>query len=161
MIAQDRLMEVLEYSPETGVFTWTQRRRGVKVGEECGRISKAHGYREICVDGVLSRAHRLAFIYMTGNCPKYVDHINCVKTDNRWDNLRACTHSQNMVNTELQADNTSGVKGVVWDKHRSKWRAQATIRGKKYNLGRYDDKGAAIEAYRRKMVEEHGDFFRE
>lgn len=137
MIDAKSLRELIEYSPETGEFRWAKNRRGCRVGDICGRIS-VHGYREICVSGRLYRANRLAFLYMTGAWPiAEIDHINRNKSDDRWSNLRQASRSQNMANVGLRADNTSSFPGVVWDKQRSKWRAQIRIGGRKVNLGRF------------------------
>lgn len=158
MLTQTHLRAVLHYDPDTGLFTWSQKRPGVIVGAECGRLS-IHGYREIGVGGKLHRAHRLAFLYMTGEMPNaVVDHINGVKHDNRWCNLRQASQSQNMANVGIQRDNTSGVHGVVWDAQRMKWRAQICTSGKKRNLGRYNTIDEAAEAYKQAALEHWGEF---
>jgi HNH endonuclease/AP2 domain len=136
MITQDRLKQLVVYDPETGIFTWAKSRVGCKLGKRCGRTN-SRGYVEICVDYKLVGAHQLAFVYMTGECPAEIDHKNRIQSDNRWGNLRACDRSQNMGNS-FKSSNTSGIKGVVWDSDRSKWRAQIRINGKKVNLGRFD-----------------------
>lgn len=149
MVTQSRLKQLSSYDPETGVFVWTLARRGVRVGQECGRISKTSGYRDIGVDGGLHKASRLAFVYMTGAYPRgVVDHINGNRSDDRWANLRDVSHSENCANVALRSDNTSGAHGVVWDAARSKWRAQIRVDGKKVNLGRFADKSEAIKAHK-------------
>lgn len=156
MITQSRLRELVCYDPLTGLFTWAKSRVGCRKGDECGRLNRL-GYVEICVDYKLMGAHRLAFVYMTGECPAEIDHINRVKSDNKWSNLRACTKTQNMGNF-FSSLNTSGAKGVVWDSDRKKWRAQIRIKGKKVNLGRFDDKDYAIAAHNAAAVAEYGEF---
>lgn len=99
MLTQERLKELLSYSAETGVFTWriTLKGRGgsVKAGKIAGSID-TKGKRQIKVDNEIHFAHRLAFLYMNGAFPDGpVDHINRDHTDNRWNNLRAVTASQN------------------------------------------------------------------
>lgn len=74
------------------------------------------------------------------------DHINGNKLDNRVANLRNVTHSQNQLHHRLPKTNTSGVKGVVWDKKNKKWQAQIKIKGKNYHLGRFKSMDAAIMA---------------
>lgn len=156
-ITQRRLMELLRYEPDTGKFQWAFSRGGVRPGV-CGRISR-WGYHEICVDKKLYKAHRLAFLYMTGCFPeKDVDHINRDKSDNRWSNLREVTVSQNMCNVPIKPSNTSGYIGVVWDKARGKWRAQIRINGVKKNLGRFDELSKAIETYNAAAVSAFGKF---
>jgi Demerecviridae HNH endonuclease len=158
-LTQARLKELLTYDPDTGVFRWSKRRGGVKFGGLCGRVSKVHGYLEICIDRELIRAHRLAFLYMTGRLPgAYVDHANRDKTDNRWANLREATMPQNMVNVGLRPNNTSGLVGVVWDKARGKWRAQIRLKGRKKNLGRYASAELAALAHDAAARREFGEF---
>src|SRR5690606_167269 len=103
----------------------------------------------------LHQAHRLAFLYMTGEMPeKVVDHINGDRSDNRWENLRCANQSQNMANVGIRSANTSGTPGVVWDKERQKWRAQLRVNGKKKNLGRFDsieDAKATVNAAARQQ----------
>ena len=74
------------------------------------------------------------------------DHINGNKLDNRRDNLRNVTHSRNQLHSRLPNTNTSGVKGVVWDKKNKKWQAQIKVNGKNYHLGRFNDIRGAIMA---------------
>ena len=87
-----------------------------------------------------------------------VDHINRNPLDNRRDNLRVCTQHENIFNTSMQCNNTSGVIGVTWDKSRNKWIAQIQINGKNKHLGRYNTKEEAIEARRQAEIEYFGDF---
>jgi hypothetical protein len=161
MITQNRIKELLNYNPETGVFIWIKPRRGVVVGSECGRLS-VFGYREFCIDYKLMRAHRVAFLYMTGKLPDCdVDHINRVRNDNRWANLRLCNATQNAANASLKLSNTSGIKGVSWDAVRNKWLAQIRINGKKKNLGRFNSVDDAAECYKNAALIEFGEFVNE
>lgn len=79
------------------------------------------------------------------------DHINGNKLDNRKENLRTVTHSQNQLHSRLPKTNTSGVKGVVWDKKNKKWQAQLKVNGKNHFLGRYK---TIIEAYYKRLEAE-------
>lgn len=160
MLTAERAHELLAYDPETGVFSWRASRRGVRSGI-CGRVSKAHGYHEICVDARLYRAQRLAFLLMVGEFPAAdldVDHINGNKADNRWANLRLATRAQNATNAKQRAHSASPVHGVTWDAARGKWRAQIRVDGRKINLGRYDDIEAARRAYVAASTRHHGAF---
>ena len=160
MLTADRAHESLAYDPETGVFSWRESRRGVRPGV-CGRVSKAHGYHDICVDFRLYRAHRLAFLLMAGDLPPPdfdVDHINGNKTDNRWTNLRLATRSQNSINAKPRAHSASPAHGVTWDATRQKWRAQIRVDGRKVNLGRYAELSEAQRAYTSASARYHGAF---
>lgn len=146
MLTQDQLKEVLHYCPETGVFTWlvstsTRARKGAEAGSIRYDISSNKPYRHICVNHQRSRAHRLAFLYMTGEFPEdQVDHIDGNGVNNAWNNLRAVDNAENCKNLRKRADNTSGTTGVCWCKHRNKWRS--LIRNK--SLGYFHNKEEAI-----------------
>lgn len=87
-----------------------------------------------------------------------VDHVNRNGLDNRRENLRVCTPQQNQGNSCKQSDNTSGFKGVCWDKNKSKWRAQIYLAGKKMHVGYYETTQEAAAAYDAKARELFGDF---
>lgn len=158
-ISQERLKDVLDYNPHTGVFTWKVRTSNrVKVGDVAGDI-ESNGYLRISIDGNRFRAHRLAIIYVYGdNYYEQVDHINHVRTDNRISNLRVATHSQNNWNQQLQIKNTSGIKGVYWDKSRKKWSAYCCVMGKRHMLGRFSDIKLAENAVKNFRAKMHGEF---
>jgi hypothetical protein len=159
MITQSELKQVLEYNPETGLFTWkkTVNTRAV-IGSIAGwNINE--GYIQISIYGKKYRAHRLAYLYMTGNFPEnFIDHINHIKDDNRWTNLRDATNSQNQVNRLKLKNNTSGYKGVCWHKHHKKWSAQIMYMNKNIHLGKYTTPQEAYEAYKKKAIELYGEF---
>jgi len=125
ILTQERLKELLSYDPETGVFVWVVKpSQRVYIGAVAG-IKKPNGYWYIKIDCKLYRAHRLAWLYMTGAFPPgQTDHINRARADNRFANLRAVTHSENQHNRIKQKNNTSGLKGVSYHKASKKWLAQ-------------------------------------
>ncbi len=166
-LTAERLKELLHYDPTTGVFTWRMRRgRSALEGQQAGSIRIARydsggGYRDIGIDGQLYLAHRLAWLYMTGQWPPaHIDHDNSVRDDNRWDNIRPATVSQNGMNRPAQANNTSGFKGVTHHKRARKWMAQITKDGRHYYLGLYETSEAAHEAYRKAATLLHQEFAR-
>lgn len=98
---------------------------------------------------------------MTGAWPEHkVDHWDRDGLNNRWANLRSATVSQNLQNSGIRADNTSGFKGVSWSSSRGKWVAQISIYGKRTPLGRYFIKDEAIAAYRAAAERHFGEFAR-
>ena len=136
----------LAYDPDTGVFRWKTNRYPSRVGQVTGAVKD--GYLQIYLDGRLYRAHRLAWLIMTGLWPSdEVDHINRVRGDNRWNNLRAATKSQNAMNTSVRADNRSGFKGVAWDAGRKKWRADIRLPYVRKHLGMFESPELAHKAY--------------
>lgn len=158
MITQSELKEVLDYNPDTGLFTWIESNGCVKAGD-IARYKHHTGYINITITGKAYQAHRLAYLYMTGNFPKNsIDHINHVKDDNRWTNLRDATSSQNKSNIKKLKNNTSGYKGVSWDKRDKNWRAQIKHMNKNINIGSYTTPQEASEAYKKKAIEIYGEF---
>lgn len=149
-ITQARLKELIHYDPDTGVFTSRFTRGSMsKAGTVTGSIND-QGYILIGVDGTQYRAHRLAWLYMKGYFPKgiEIDHKKYSnpdnRRDNRWCNLRLASHQCNIRNTGNPKDNTSGVKGVYWDKSRNKWAPKIGVDGIMRNLGRYTDFDEAV-----------------
>lgn len=155
----DRLKEVLSYDPDTGLFTWrvSLNARG-PVGAIAGTL-RPDGYVKIQIDGIPMMAHRLAWIFVHGYLPHVeLDHINRVRRDNRLVNLRLATSKQNKENQATRVTNTSGHKGVHWDKSRGKWLAFVVHNRKFKNLGRYDDLNEAVtvaEDARRQLFTHH------
>ena len=127
-LTQARLKELLHYDPETGLLTNVTERGGKKAGATAGAL-RPNGYVQVCVDYSMYRAHRLAWLYMTGEFPPDdVDHINGVRNDNRWVNLRAATRGENMQNQRGPRSNSkSGLLGVSWSKQGKKWIAQIKV----------------------------------
>jgi hypothetical protein len=94
------LTSVLHYTPETGEFLWNLPRPKIRVGQRAGYKKKNTGYIYIEIDGKSYSAHRLAWFYVTGTFPKkQIDHINRNRSDNRYENLREATNSQNKANS--------------------------------------------------------------
>lgn len=98
-----------------------------------------NGYMNIGINNKIYKEHRLVYLYHFGFIPKIIDHINRNKEDNRIENLRECTHSQNKMNQGLKSNNTSGVVGVNFDLRRNNWYARITIKGNVKYLGSYKD----------------------
>lgn len=139
-LTADRLRELLHYDPETGAFTWLrQRGKGkIKPGTPAGGICKRFGYVFIRADDGLYRAHRLAWLYMTGAWPlESIDHIDRDKANNRWSNLRAATPAENGQNCRLRRDNKTGHTGVFWDEKRQLYLASIVKDKRTHWLGRY------------------------
>jgi len=154
-LTQDQLKELLHYNPDTGIFTNLTSRGGVKVGGVAGCLNN-RGYIDLQIQKKTCLTHRLAFLYMTGEWPAdQVDHINGVKDDNRWGNLRDVTNQENGRNQKRRNDNTSGVTGVCWYKQTGKWVAQIKIKNKKKFLGYFADFNEAVSA-RKEAELEHG-----
>lgn len=144
-LAQLRLHELLHYEPSTGVFTWLVRRGRAKAGTAGSK--HAEGYIEIGVDGYGYLAHRLAWLYMTASWPAHdVDHINGVRSDNRFSKLRDVVRQVNLQNMQgPKPSNKTGVLGVV--KKRGLFVASIRSKGKRLFLGSFHTAEAAGSAY--------------
>lgn len=134
----ERINEVLNYSPETGLLTWkVSPRNRTRVGDIAGTLNES-GYLFVCIDGLKIRAHRAAWGIYYGNLPdRFIDHINGIRDDNRICNLRLATKSLNSQNSFIRSDNKTGVKGVHFRKDTGKFSASIQIDGKTYYLGCY------------------------
>lgn len=157
------LKECITYNADTGEFLWLYRPRHHFNSDRGWRVANTtyanttptcrdDGYLIIRIGGYGFSAHQLAYFWMTdGQWPpagKVLDHINRIRDDNSWDNLRLVTPSENSRNQGISPRNTSGVTGVSWDKANRSWRAHGAYwnNGKKQqtNLGRHKDKFEAI-----------------
>ncbi len=154
-LTQARLKELLHYDPETGVFTWLVRTSTcIRVGDIAG-YRDGDGYLRIGICGGQYRAHRLAWLYMTGKWPiDQIDHKNAVKNDNRWKNLREATCAINNQNKrKALRNNRTGFLGV--SRNGKGFIAQIKINEKRRNLGTYPTPELAHEAYLKAKRELH------
>lgn len=143
MITRERLKQLLHYNKDTGVFTRLVSNRTDRINKEPGALN-TKGYVQIRLDGRLYVAHRLAWLYMNGAFPvDQLDHIDGDKTNNALVNLREVTNKQNQENVPLQLNNTSGFRGVSYDKRYKKFRAYVCHNRRNKTIGFFE---TAIEA---------------
>ena len=149
-ITRERLLQFVSYNPETGDFTRVSRPcNKVKVGD-IPRCINSEGYIHFRIDGCLYRAHRLAWLAVTGYWPDgQIDHINGIRSDNGFCNLRLVTNGQNQQNRRhARKDNSRGKSiGVGFFSVNGKWRARIQIDKKSVFLGYFDTEEAASSAY--------------
>jgi hypothetical protein len=149
MVTQDRLKELMSYDQHTGQLTRLVRRgRMGAVGSVAGTVN-TKGYVVVEIDANPYLAHRLAWLYMTGEMPGMdIDHIDRNKANNRWANLRLATNSENHENRfEPQKNNKSGLLGVCLHKAAGRWVAQIKKDGRRIYLGLHDTPELAHQAY--------------
>ncbi|MGO4744001.1 HNH endonuclease signature motif containing protein [Serratia quinivorans] len=158
-IAVEKLKELLNYNPVTGIFTWKQNRRGkARSGDVAGSVNDL-GYLKISVIGKNYAAHRLAWLYVYGKWPsKFIDHIDRNKLNNSIDNLREATRYENGANVGIKSHNTSGFIGVSYNAQWRKWFAQIIHKGNKTFLGYYKTPELASEAYQKAAKEKFGEY---
>lgn len=159
-LTAERLRFLLSYDPNTGKFIRLVGGKGFRAGFPAGDLHKASGYAYIGIDRKRYRAHRLAWLYMTGEWPIEVDHMNGDRSDNRWGNLRLATRSQNNANGKRRSDNTSGHKGVNWVARANLWRAYVNFDGKQKHIGYFKDVDSAIAARIKAAKSQFGEFAR-
>ena len=145
-LTQYRLRELLHYDPDTGIFSWKlDLLNGIHRGDIAGWKS-GNGYIKITYRHKNYFCHRLAFLYMLGEVPKFVDHINGIRADNRFSNLRAASRFINAQNQRApKRDNKCGFLGVY--KKKDRFKAKIKHLGKITYLGTFDTAQDAYAAY--------------
>jgi hypothetical protein len=147
-----RLRELLTYEPETGLF---YDRDGARVA-----TSASKGYLQIRLDGRQYLAHRIAWLYMTGEWPPHeIDHWDLDRGNNRWNNLRSATQILNNANRRVRPNNRLGIKGVS-QMPSGRFRACITVDRKVRHLGTFRTAEAACAAYARAAVGAWGEYAR-
>jgi len=139
-ISQDLVVSLFEYID--GNLLWIKSGRGRQIGVAAGNKRK-DGYTSICINYKDFLLHRLVFLYHKGYMPKTVDHIDGNKSNNKIENLRAATHSENLKNQKLKSSNVSGQKNVGWAKREQRWRVRLTVDGKDKHIGYFKDRELA------------------
>lgn len=158
-LTQALLKEWLTYDPSTGEFRWARQPHGGprRKGDVAGSKLPI-GYWVIRLQLKLYYAHRLAWLYMTGNWPaEEIDHKNCNPIDNSWANLRAATSSQNKAN---RGPRTTLPKGVYFERSSGLYTASAKKNGQTYWLGYHKTPELAHAAYCETAHKIHGEFAR-
>ena len=163
----------LDYNKLTGELRWKERpaihfkslrsyraSNARLAGNLAGSFLK--GYLRIELDSIAYYVHRLAWKMATGVDPlDDIDHINGIGVDNRFCNLRECTHSQNMRNQSIRKNNTSGFKGVFLHKASGRYTSMINDGFELKYLGMFETKELASMAYRTAAIAIHGEFTRE
>lgn len=158
-LTQAELVRLLDYNPDTGVFTWKARRFGVTVGKAAGSIDPKHHYLRIRVLNRGYLGHRLAWLYVYGEWPAHeIDHKDRNRTNNSITNLRCATRSENQQNKPVYRNNATGAKGVHWHGQHKKYAAVIQFRGKRKHLGLFSTVEAASAAYQEASKRVHGQF---
>lgn len=157
MPTQEKLKQLHTYDPETGIYYSKMFKKpiGSKSNKDDGLKTK--------VQNKYYRVHRLIWMYVTGEDPgdDVIDHINGDPYDNRWCNLRRCSVAQNHMNRKLNANSTSGFKGVTWAADTQKWQSQIGYMGVIYYLGQYDTPDEAHDVYLEEAEKCFGEYMRE
>lgn len=151
-----RLKELYYYSD--GRFYRTKDRGRHKKDALVGSTHDKRGYRKINIGDKQYYEHRLVYLYHHGYLPNEIDHANGIKNDNRVENLRGCSRTENNLNLPLCSANTSGHKCVSWHKQMSKWQVRVTVNNKYKSFGLYDDFELACLVSDEVREKYHGEF---
>lgn len=153
MITQEQIRRLFIYDLKGGILVW----RNKKKNKAAGSIN-ARGYLVVHINGKRYYNHRVIFLYIHSYLPSSIDHIDGDKQNNKINNLRPCTTSQNTRNSKINTRNTSGVKGVSWHKNRRKWQAQIMTNGHTKYLGLFKRLKEARDVVRVNRELMHGEF---
>lgn len=156
--------QYLRLDHESGLMVWIDSPKKSKedIGKVAGVID-VEGYCIINIGRSRHRAHRIVWVMMTSEQPDQIDHINGIRSDNRFENLRSVSNQQNARNQRLKENNTSGHAGVAWHKKHSKWISYIRVDGRMIYLGLFSEKENAVNARRHAELEygfheNHGKF---
>ena len=135
ILTQDYLCQLFDY--DNGKLFWKNHRYKALNGKQVG--CNLEGYVVTAINKKPIYNHRIIFMMFHGYLPYHVDHINGIKNDNRIENLREASKIENAYNRKTSKNNTSGIKGVRWDKKRERWIAKINIDGKPKYFGSFKD----------------------
>jgi hypothetical protein len=148
-LSQRALHEMFEY--RDGVLYWKPKPAGTVDG---------NGYMQTGIKGKYFKNHRIIFLMHHGHLPDLIDHIDGNKRNNRIENLREASNSQNNYNKRLQKNNRSGVKGVHWVERFKKWRVRIGVDGKDLHVGYFEKYEDAVFAATKARMDNHRLFAR-
>jgi len=156
-VSHEYLKSILHYNPTTGFFTWVvHRQHNSLAGSRAGCVNKSDGRRYIKVHCVRYAESRLAWFYMNGRWPRFhVDHRDGDKQNNKWENLRQASVTNNMGNSRPR----TALKGVTRVRT-GKYTAQIQHSMKKIHLGTFDTPEEAHAAYANAAKKLYGEFAR-
>jgi hypothetical protein len=160
---EDLIKENFKYNPDTGDLWWTKRTHGRCFDKPAGGLNKQQGYitvsQKFAGVFVMHKAHRIAWFLYHGVWPKdEIDHINNIRNDNRIENLREATRSENQANRKIDGCGTSKYKGVSWRRRDCLWVAKIMVNQKSIWLGLYHNEEEAALAYNKAALEYFGEY---
>lgn len=139
MITQESLKQLFDYHPNGQLIRKKTTSRLGKSGNVAGFLDKKIGYLRVGIGKKQYLVHRIIFMIQNGYMPQETDHINGNKLDNRIENLRTASKSENLRNRSFNINNSSGYKNVSWSKNHDKWSVTLSYDGKKHHIGYFQD----------------------
>jgi hypothetical protein len=156
LLTYEEVKEMFDCDPEKGILIWKNCSSIRPLNGTIAGNLQSSGYVVVQIKAKDYRYHRVIWLLVTGKWPEnQIDHINGIRNDNRFCNLREATQSQNGANT-LSRSNSSGYKGVT--KTRKKWVARISLNNKRMTIGRYNTPEEAHAAYVAKAKELFGEY---
>lgn len=156
MITQRQAKDLFIYSD--GDLLWRRKpAKNIHALTVAGNVSD-QGYVIVAIKGERYRAHRIIFLMHRGYLPEFLDHIDGNRQNNKIENLRECTKSQNNCNAKMSINNTSGAKCVSWHKKTKGWRVVIVFNGKENNYGTFWDVYTADLTAKRERIKLHKEF---
>jgi hypothetical protein len=135
-VTAEQVRELFDYDPEEGRLRWKVARQKINKGDVAGYKSKSDGYWYVGFDYHEFLAHRIIWLWVTGEWPKcQIDHWDRNRSNNKWVNLREATNSQNGRNSSAHRNSSTGVRGI--DIRRGKYRVRIHFDGEEIVIGRY------------------------
>jgi hypothetical protein len=154
-ISQDKALQMFEY--KDGYIFWrSSSQADAHIGKKAGTECSKSGYRRVRIYGRFYQVHRIIFLMFNGYIPRFIDHINQDRSDDRIENLRAASIGQNRCNSKISANNKTGFKGVSISGRA--FRAQIAVNKKKITIGRFSDPMIAAHEYNKAAIKFHGEF---
>lgn len=142
-LTQSQVREIFEYREDGNLLRKEAcGGRGNLAGRVIGtkpKMTRSNRYSITKIHGEHWCVHKLIYLYHHGYVPKQLDHINGDASDNRIENLREASSSENMMNRRIFSNNNSGHKGVSWSKSHNKWFVYMNVNKVRKNFGYYDD----------------------
>jgi hypothetical protein len=157
-IAPETLRQLFTFDPDEGIFRYQKDKVRCKAGSVAGSIHR-QGWRSIKINKRCYPAHHLAWLWVHGRWPIHeIDHINGVRDDNRFINLREADAFQQVMNSARPRTNTSGVKNVYFDREMNRYRVHLRHKKKSIHIGYFPTLQEAASAAADARNRLQGDF---
>lgn len=157
-LTKDYLHQIFEY--KDGELFWKIKKGSIRPNTKAGSLDKANNRFHVQINRKFYKLHRIIYLMHYGYLPKEIDHKDGNPSNNKVENLREANSSQNNYNQKIRKNNTSGVKGVTWDKNRQKWHVQVICNKKPVFQCRFDDLELAELVAQEARDKYHGKFAR-
>ena len=144
-LTQKDVRSLFDYSG--GHLYWIVRpSNNVQIGDMAGSLRK-NGYYRVKINSKEYYNHQIIYLYYHGHIPKMIDHIDNDPSNNKIENLREVTKSQNGMNRKPNKEGSSKYKGVCWHNQANKWMVYIQVNGKRKSLGLFDSETEAAQTY--------------